>query len=90
MGWQRSLIRYAGQVKTPALFIHAENDNDVPLAEAQQFYIALKDVGVETEMVVYPREGHEIREMKHVVDIADRSIDWYERHFQTSTTNPSR
>lgn len=88
--WQRSPIRYAGQVKTPTLFIHAENDNDVPLAEAQQFFIALKDVGVETELVVYPREGHEIREMKHVVDIADRSIDWYERHFQTSTTNPSR
>ncbi len=30
--WQRSPIRYAGNVKTPTLFIHAENDNDVPLA----------------------------------------------------------
>ena len=40
------------------MFIHGENDNDVPIAEAEQYYIALKDVGVPTIMVRYPREGH--------------------------------
>jgi len=35
----------------------SENDSDVPIAEAEQYYIALKDVGVETVMVRYPREG---------------------------------
>ena len=34
------------RVKTPVLFLHGENDNDVPIAEAEQFFIALKDVGV--------------------------------------------
>ena len=34
------------KVKTPTMFVHGENDNDVPIAEAEQFYIALKDVGV--------------------------------------------
>ena len=53
------------------MFMHGENDNDVPIAEAEQFYIALKDVGVETVMVRYPREGHGIRETKHVVDSID-------------------
>jgi hypothetical protein len=33
------------------MFCHGENDNDVPIAEAEQFYIALQDVGVETAMV---------------------------------------
>jgi dipeptidyl aminopeptidase/acylaminoacyl peptidase len=80
--WERSPIRYANKVKTPTLFIHGENDNDVPIAEAEQFFIALKDVGVETVMVRYPREGHGIRESKHVVDIIDRSIAWYRRHFE--------
>lgn len=79
--WERSPLRYAAKVKTPTMFIHGENDNDVPIAEAEQYYIALKDVGVQTVMVRYPREGHGIREAKHVVDIIDRSIAWYEKYF---------
>ncbi len=79
--WDRSAIRYANKVKTPVMFIHGENDNDVPIVEAEQFYIALKDVGVETVMLRYPREGHGLRETKHVVDALDRSIAWYDRHF---------
>jgi dipeptidyl aminopeptidase/acylaminoacyl peptidase len=31
--------------------------------------------------VRYPREGHGIRESKHVVDHINRSIEWYEKHF---------
>ena len=79
--WERSAIRYANKVKTPVMFIHGENDNDVPIIEAEQFFIALKDVGVETVMLRYPREGHGLRETKHVVDALDRSIAWYDRHF---------
>jgi len=79
--WRRSALRYVAQVKTPTLLIHGENDNDVPIAEAEQFYIALKDVGVEAAMLRYPREGHGLREPKHVVDSIDRSIAWYERFF---------
>ena len=79
--WIRSPLRYVNNVKTPTMFIHGENDNDVPIAEAEQFYIALKDVGVDTVMIRYPREGHGIREMKHIVDIIDRSIAWYEKQF---------
>ena len=70
-------------MKTPVLFLHGENDNDVPIAEAEQFYIALKDVGVETIMVRYPREGHGLRETRHVIDALDRSIAWYDHYFGT-------
>jgi dipeptidyl aminopeptidase/acylaminoacyl peptidase len=79
--WRRSPLRYVARAKTPTLLIHGENDNDVPIAETEQFYVALKDVGVETAMLRYPREGHGIREPKHLVDMIDRSIAWYERHF---------
>jgi dipeptidyl aminopeptidase/acylaminoacyl peptidase len=78
---QRSAIRHVANARTPTLLMHGENDNDVPIAEAEQFYIALKDVGTEVVMVRYPREGHGIRESKHVVDQIDRSIKWYEKHF---------
>jgi dipeptidyl aminopeptidase/acylaminoacyl peptidase len=78
---QRSALRHVANARTPTLLMHGENDNDVPIAEAEQFYVALRDVGTEAVMVRYPREGHGIRESKHVVDSIDRSIAWYEKHF---------
>ncbi|HEY3121522.1 MAG TPA: S9 family peptidase [Vicinamibacteria bacterium] len=77
--WERSPLRHVARVKTPVLLLHGENDNDVPIAEAEQFYVALKDAGVETVMVRYPREGHGLRETAHVIDAIDRSLDWYRK-----------
>ncbi len=79
--WERSALKHVAKARTPTLLMHGENDSDVPIAEAEQYYIALKDVGVETVMVRYPREGHGIRESKHIVDSIDRCIDWYVKHF---------
>jgi dipeptidyl aminopeptidase/acylaminoacyl peptidase len=79
--WERSALRYVAQAKTPTMLVHGENDNDVPIAESEQFYVALKDVGIETVMVRYPREGHGLREPAHLVDLMERSAKWYEKHF---------
>ena len=90
MLWERSAIRFANRVTTPVMFIHGDNDQLVNPAEIEQFYIALKDVGVETVMVRYPREGHGMRETKHIVDTIERSMAWYDRHFAArsrKTTN---
>ena len=85
--WERSPIRYVHKVKTPVMFVHGENDNDVPIAEAEQYYIALRDAGVKSIMVRYPREGHGVRETKHVIDVIDRSIQWYREHFTGPATS---
>ncbi len=53
----------------------------MPIAESEQFYIALRDVGVEAIMLRYPREGHGLQEPGHVADWIDRSLAWYEKHF---------
>jgi dipeptidyl aminopeptidase/acylaminoacyl peptidase len=81
VAWERSALKHVAGAHTPTMLIHGENDNDVPIAEAEQFFIALKDVGTEAAFVRYPREGHGIRETKHVIDWTDRSIAWYEKHF---------
>jgi len=81
VAWQRSALKYVAQVHTPTMLMHGENDPDVPIAEAEQYDIALKDVGVETLFVRYPREGHGLAEVKHQVDSLDRSMAWYEEHF---------
>jgi dipeptidyl aminopeptidase/acylaminoacyl peptidase len=90
MLWERSAIRFANRVTTPVMFIHGDNDQLVNPAEIEQFYIALKDVGVETVMVRYPREGHGMRESKHIADTIERSIAWYERHFASARARFTR
>jgi dipeptidyl aminopeptidase/acylaminoacyl peptidase len=81
VAWERSALKHIAAAHTPTLIIHGENDNDVPIAEAEQLFIALKDVGVETVFLRYPREGHGLSEVKHQIDATDRSIAWYEKHF---------
>ena len=63
---------------TPTLILHGENDRDVPAEQSYQFYRALKDHGVETRLVIYPREEHAISETKHVHDLLRRVVDWFE------------
>ena len=87
--WERSPLKHVAAVSTPTLFMHGENDPDVPIAEAEQMYIALKDVGVETVFVRYPREGHGLREPKHQVDSMERAFAWYDRHFASPQPRPA-
>ena len=79
--WERSALKHVAKAKAATMMVHGENDNDVPIAEAEQFYIALRDVGVDAIFVRYPREGHGIREPNHNVDLMDRSVAWYEKNF---------
>jgi len=82
MLWQRSAIRFVHQVKTPVMLSHGDNDLLVNPVEIEMYFIALRDVGVETQMLRYPREGHGMRETQHIVDFLDRSMAWYTRHFE--------
>jgi dipeptidyl aminopeptidase/acylaminoacyl peptidase len=84
MLWERSAIRFVHRVKTPVMLSHGDNDLLVNPAEIEQYFTALKDVGVEVLMLRYPREGHGMRETQHVADFLDRSISWYEKHFQAA------
>jgi dipeptidyl aminopeptidase/acylaminoacyl peptidase len=81
VAWERSALKHVAAAHTPTMLMHGENDNDVPIAEAEQFFIALKDVGTEAIFVRYPREGHGLSEVKHNIDSTDRCIAWYEKHF---------
>lgn len=76
--WQWSPVRYVRQVQTPVLFLHGENDNDVPITQAEEMYMALRRREVETVFVRYPREGHSFREPKHRVDALRRTLAWFD------------
>lgn len=57
---ERSPIRYARNVKTPTLIIHSDMDFRCPLEQGEQWYVALKRLGVEAEMLLFHGENHEL------------------------------
>lgn len=78
--WERSPVRYFNQVTTPTLFVHGDADIRVPISQSYEMYYGVKDRGVETQMVVYPREAHMIAERKHQLDMLERVTEWFDRH----------
>jgi dipeptidyl aminopeptidase/acylaminoacyl peptidase len=77
---EHSPLTYAAKVRTPTLILHSLNDRRCPVAMGKMFYRALKKTGVETEMVIYPDEGHGIRQLPHREDVLRRTLDWFEKH----------
>jgi dipeptidyl aminopeptidase/acylaminoacyl peptidase len=57
---RQSPLSYAGNVKTPTLFVHGEVDQRVPYEEAEQMYFALKRRGVPAKMIQYAGQPHGI------------------------------
>ncbi|GGJ39914.1 S9 family peptidase [Deinococcus roseus] len=58
--WNLSPLKYVSQVKTPTLVVHSEQDLRCPLEQGQQWYAALKTLGIETRFVRFPEENHEL------------------------------
>lgn len=77
--WERSPLKHIQKVKTPTLIIHGEQDHDVHITQAEEFYTTLRMRGVETAFIRYPREGHGIREPRHREDQLARLILWLDR-----------
>ncbi|NOX36493.1 MAG: S9 family peptidase [Calditrichaeota bacterium] len=77
--WDRSPLKYIANAKTPTLIAHGEKDLRVPVGQAYELYRGLKYFGVETELVVYPREPHGLRERAHQLDFCRRALEWYQR-----------
>jgi len=80
-----SPITFVKNAKTPTLILQGESDTTDPIGQSQQFYRGLKWYGVESDLVLYPREPHGLREEKHLVDRLTRIIDWYDRYLKPST-----
>jgi dipeptidyl aminopeptidase/acylaminoacyl peptidase len=80
--WQQSPLKYAKQVKTPTLVLHSENDYRVPLEQGEQWFRALQHFGVTSELVIFPRENHNLTrtgEPRHVVESLKWQCYWFER-----------
>ncbi|HEY1264936.1 MAG TPA: S9 family peptidase [Terriglobales bacterium] len=82
-GFRRgSPINYIRNAHTPTLILQGDADTIDPLGQSQQLYRALKRYGVETELVIYPREPHGLREEKHLLDRLNRIVNWFNAHLK--------
>jgi dipeptidyl aminopeptidase/acylaminoacyl peptidase len=68
--------------RTPTLILQGDADTVDPLGQSQELYRGLKRYGVDTELVVYPREPHGFHEEKHLVDRLNRIVAWYDAHMK--------
>jgi len=80
--WNASPLKFAKNVKTPTLILHSDNDYRVPLEQGEQWFRALKHYGVDAEIVIFPRENHNLTrtgEPKHLVESMGWQVYWFER-----------
>jgi dipeptidyl aminopeptidase/acylaminoacyl peptidase len=72
-----SPITYIKNVRTPTLIAVGDSDAECPAPQSFEFWHALKTLGVKTELIVYPGEGHAVRQPEHVQDLLERTIAWF-------------
>ncbi len=79
--WERlSPFNYVEKIVTPTLIMGGEKDWNVPILNSEQLYQALKRLGRETLLVVYPGESHGIRRPTFLKDRRLRALDWYDKY----------
>jgi dipeptidyl aminopeptidase/acylaminoacyl peptidase len=76
-------------VTTPTLFMGGDIDWNVPILGSEQMYQALKSLGRETEMVVYPGDYHVFKTPSHIKDRLERDLAWY-AHYVKGDGTPAR
>jgi dipeptidyl aminopeptidase/acylaminoacyl peptidase len=75
-----SPLTFAATVRTPTLVLHSRDDRRVPLPLGIAFHRAVRATGTPSELVIYPDEGHGIRQPEHRVDVLKRVLAWFETH----------
>jgi dipeptidyl aminopeptidase/acylaminoacyl peptidase len=80
-----SAITFIKNVKTPTLIIVGDRDGECPAPQSFEFWHALRDLGVKTQLVVYPDEGHGFRNPEHIRDRNERMIKWFADNMPATT-----
>jgi len=81
---------HADRIHTPTLFMGGEKDFNVPVLGSEQMYEALRSLGVESRLVIYPGQFHGITTPSYKKDRLERYLDWYSRFLLSpASTTPA-
>ncbi|HEW64311.1 prolyl oligopeptidase family serine peptidase [Fervidicoccus fontis] len=81
--WDRSPLKYVNNVKTPTLILHSDEDYRCWIDQAYQLFTALKLKGVETKLVIFPGENHELSRKgkpKNRVERLNQIVSWFKKY----------
>ena len=73
---------HADRINTPTLFLCGDKDFNVPLLNSEQMYQALRSLGVETQLVIYPGQHHGINKPSYRRDRLERYLAWYDKYLK--------
>jgi dipeptidyl aminopeptidase/acylaminoacyl peptidase len=76
----RSPVMHASKARTPTLLTAGAKDRCTPAGQAREFYQALIGHGVDSELVIYPGEGHGVSRFPAVTDYLTRLVTWFEKY----------
>jgi len=76
---------HADRIKTPTLFMGGDADFNVPIIGGQQMYQALRELGVPTQLVIYPNQHHGLSVPSFLKDRLDRYVAWYDKYLKPTT-----
>ncbi len=77
-----SPITFVKKAKTPTLIAVGERDGECPAPQSYELWHALRTLGVATELVVYPGEGHQFFDPKNKRDLIERAAAWFEKYLR--------
>jgi dipeptidyl aminopeptidase/acylaminoacyl peptidase len=83
--WKHSPIAYIGNAKTPTKVLHNEFDLRCPIEQGEQVFVALKSLGIDSEMVRFPEEPHGLSRMGRTdrrISRLNHIIDWFEKYLK--------
>ena len=76
---RRSPVLMGDALRTPTLLTAGGHDRATPPGQAVEMFRALRARGVPSEVVIYPGEGHGVRDLPAVLDLVTRTLRWFER-----------
>jgi dipeptidyl aminopeptidase/acylaminoacyl peptidase len=77
---------HADRIKTPTMFLGGERDFNVPVQGGQQMYQALRSLGIDTQLIIYPNETHGIQRPSYQRDRLERYVAWYDKYLKKGAT----
>ncbi|PYL79619.1 MAG: hypothetical protein DMF21_12135 [Verrucomicrobia bacterium] len=77
-----SPIHFITNVKTPTLVIVGERDAECPASQSYEFWHALKTLGVPTQLIIYPGEGHLFIKPENQADRMDKTVGWFDKYLR--------
>ena len=73
-------MTFIKNVRAPTLLVGGDRDAEVPISQSYEYWNALRRLGVKTEFVVYPDEGHFFFKRSDQIDVMSRLVKWFDAH----------